>query len=43
MRVALLFVLASAMFAQNTGTITGTVSDTDGIALVKAAILNTAT
>jgi hypothetical protein len=38
MRFALLFVLASAMFAQNTGTITGTVADTDGVALVKAVI-----
>ena len=38
MRNGLLFVLSVAVFAQNSGTITGTVSDNDGVALVKAAI-----
>lgn len=38
MRNSLLFVLSAAVFAQNSGTITGTVSDNDGVALGKAAI-----
>ena len=38
MRNGLLFVLSVAVFAQNSGTITGTVSDNDGVALGMAAI-----
>jgi hypothetical protein len=38
MRNGLLFVLSVAAFAQNSGTITGTVFGNDGVALVKAAI-----
>jgi hypothetical protein len=38
MRGALFFLLGAVAFGQNTGTITGTVSDKDGVALAKAAI-----
>src|SRR5713226_1778802 len=38
MRFAGLFLFAAAVWAQNSATITGTVSDTDGSALAKAAI-----
>jgi hypothetical protein len=45
MRFALSLIFASVVVAQNSATITGTVSDTDGVALAKAAVQakNTAT